>query len=428
VLIIPVSLTAAILRYRLWDVELLINRTLVHGSLVLVLLALYLTVVFAVSTLVRDLGWLPISVLTVGLIALIFQPLHQRLQRLVNHLMYGDRDDPYVALARLGQQVQSTLAPEAVLPRMVKTVAAALRLPYVAIELEARDSPGLEGAALGSPSGKPSSWPLEYQQERLGKLLACPRRGDSFGAADMRLLADLASQAGVAVHAVRLSGALQQARERLVIAREEERRRLRRDLHDELGATLGALTMKVGVARSIHALDPVGASEIMREIEEELKAAVVEIRRLVYALRPPLLDERGLVAAIRDNAEQHSIAGLTIQVTVDFEGTLSSCPAAVELAAFRIAQEAVTNVVRHSKARHCQVHLALDGFAASPRTLELEVTDDGVGLGSDHRLGVGLASMRERAAELGGTCVVENRPAGGASVVASLPLRPRGIG
>lgn len=421
VLVIPVSLMAAILRYRLWNIELLINRTLVHGALLLVLLGVYLGVVTAVTALVKGLSWLPVSVLTVGLIALIFQPLHQRFQRIVNHLMYGERDDPYVVLARLGQQVHSTVAPQAVLTGIVTTVAAALRLPYVAIELEDPDSPPLMAAASGSPAGSPSSWSLEYQHERIGRLLACPRRGDSFGAADVRLLADLASQAGVAVHAGRLTGALQQARERLVIAREEERRRLRRDLHDELGATLGALTIKAGAARSFVDTDPSAARKVIREIEQELTLAVSDIRRLVYGLRPPVLDERGLVAAIQDCAEQQP-AGLAVQLAVEPEGSLPRLQAAVELAAFRIAQEALTNAGRHSHARRCCIRLTLEGAVTGGRVLEVVIADDGVGLAGQRRQGVGLASMRERAAELGGTCTVENGPAGGVRVTASLPV------
>jgi signal transduction histidine kinase len=427
ILVIPVSLTAAILRYRLWNIELLINRTLVHGSLLLVILGLYLAVVFAVTALIGGRGWLPVSVLTVGLIALIFQPLHQRLQHVVNDLMYGKRDDPYVVLARLGQQIQSTLAPQAVLPGIVNSVATALRLPYVAIELEALDSPPLVAAASGSPGGKPSSWPLEYQQERIGRLVACPRRGDSFGATDMRLLADLASQVGVAVHAVRLTGALQQARERLVIAREEERRRMRRDLHDELGATLGALTIKAGAARTFLETDPSAAERVIGEIEQELKLAVSEIRRLVHGLRPPVLDERGLVAAIQDFAEQQP-AGLAVQLSVEPEASLPRLQAAVELAAFRIAQEALTNAGRHSHARHCTIRLTLEGAVNGGLVLVLEVTDDGVGLARHRGQGIGLASMRERAAELGGTCTVENGAAGGVRITASIPVSEGGGG
>jgi signal transduction histidine kinase len=418
IMLIPASLSAAILRYRLWQIEPLVNRTLVHGTAALLLLGVYLVVVLGVTTLIRDSGWLPVSVVTVGLIALIFQPLHQRLQVMVNRLMYGERDDPYQVLARLGQRVRTGLEPEAVLVGIVETVAAALRLPYVAIELD-----GSGGVARGTSAGTPVSWPLEYGHQRIGSLLACPRRGESFGTADTRLLTDLASQAGVAVHAARLTRALQQARERLVVAREEERKRLRRDLHDQLGATLGALTVKAGSANSLMTTDPEAAQEIIHQIEQELKACVSEIRRLVYGLRPPVLDERGLVAAIEDCAEQHS-PRLHVTVTVAPDGPLPPLPAAVELAAFRIAQEALTNAARHSCANTCRVGLAARTRPDGSRRLELEITDDGRGLAPTPGRGIGIASMRERAAELGGTCTIETAGARGVRVAAMLPLSP----
>jgi signal transduction histidine kinase len=301
---------------------------------------------------------------------------------------------------------------------IVETVAAALRLPYVAIELE-----GSGGVARGTLAGTPVSWPLEYGQQRIGRLLACPRRGESFGTADTRLLTDLASQAGVAVHAAGLTRALQQARERLVVTREEERKRLRRDLHDQLGATLGALTVKAGSANSLMATDPQAAHEIIHQIEQELKACVSEIRRLVYGLRPPVLDERGLIAAIEDCAEQHSPRP-HVTVTVAPDGSLPPLPAAVELAAFRIAQEALTNAARHSCANSCRIRLAVKTGPAGSRRLELEITDDGRGLVSEPGRGIGLASMRERAAELGGACTIETASARGVRVAAMLPLSP----
>jgi signal transduction histidine kinase len=167
--------------------------------------------------------------------------------------------------------------------------------------------------------------------------------------------------------------------------------------------------------------EPEAAREIVREIEQELKAAVSEIRRLVYGLRPPVLDERGLVAAIQDCAEQQS-PRLDVAVTVDPEGRLPPLPAAVELAAFRIAQEALTNAARHSGAKRCRVRLAVETGPAGSQRLELEVTDDGRGLVSEQGRGVGLASMRERASELGGVCTIENGGAGGVRVTAALPL------
>jgi signal transduction histidine kinase len=235
---------------------------------------------------------------------------------------------------------------------------------------------------------------------------------------------------GIAAHAVQLTTDLQRSRERLVTAREEERRRLSRDLHDGLGPTLGALTLKVGSARALFPHDPVAADRLMGELENDIETAVVDIRRLVYALRPPALDELGLVGALRECAAQYtrpaSMRGAPPQekrlaVRVEAPESLSELPAAVEVAAYRIAQEALTNVARHAQARTCVVRLWLaDG-------LHLDVCDDGLGLPTERRAGVGLASMQERATELGGTCLIATRPAGGTRVFARLPV-PKATG
>ena len=222
----------------------------------------------------------------------------------------------------------------------------------------------------------------------------------------------------MAAHAVRLTADLQRSRERLVTTREEERRRLRRDLHDGLGPRLAAQTLKIGSARFLYPRDPAAADALLSELEADMESAISDIRRLVYDLRPPALDELGLVAAIHEAATQYTTNGL--RVNIDAPESLPPLPAAVEVAAYRITQEALTNVVRHAEARNCKVRLSLGGG------LELEIIDDGVGLPEDRRTGVGLTSMRERTAELGGTCVVEPFAAGGTRVLARLPLPRNG--
>jgi signal transduction histidine kinase len=221
----------------------------------------------------------------------------------------------------------------------------------------------------------------------------------------------------LADEALQLSADLQRSRERLVTAREEERRRLRRDLHDGLGPRLAAQTLKVGSARSLYPQDPAAADALLAGLETDIEAALTDIRRLVYDLRPPALDELGLVGAVRETAAQYGENGLSISLRTPER--LPILPAAVEVAAYRIVQEALTNVVRHAHAGSCLIRLSLNDV------LELEITDDGVGLPADRRAGVGLSSMRERAAELGGTCLIEPAPSGGVRVLARLPLPKR---
>ncbi|HET7272860.1 MAG TPA: sensor histidine kinase [Rubrobacter sp.] len=413
-LLIPLSIGVAILRYRLWDIDVIINRTLVYGALTASVVGLYVLVVGGLSALLQvETGFL-VSLLATGLVAVLFAPLRDRLQRGVNRLIYGERDDPYGVISRLGQRLESTLAPDAVLPTIVETLQEALRVPYVAISLKGDRTPA---ASAGEPAGEPLRLPLVYRNEKVGELLLGPRGpGEAFGPADRRLLEDLARQAGVAAHAVRLTADLQRSRQRLVAAREEERRRLRRDLHDGLGAQLAGLNVQTGVLRRLIPEDPAAADEAAVELRTELQSAIADIRRLVYDLRPPALDDLGLVSALRQLADRYGAEDEQLRVSIEAPEDLPHLPAAVEVAAYRISQEALTNVVRHARAQSCVVRLTVAD------EMMLEITDDGVGLPEEHAAGVGLFSMRERAAELGGTCTVGRAPEGGTRVLVRLPL------
>jgi signal transduction histidine kinase len=206
-----------------------------------------------------------------------------------------------------------------------------------------------------------------------------------------------------------------------VATREEERRRIRRDLHDGLGPALSSAMLKLGVARRLLPFDS-PADDLIVEVRNDLRATVADVRRLVYDLRPPALDQLGLVLAIRNYAERCAPdADAGMRVTVEAPEHLPPLPAAVEVAAYNIAREALTNAARHARARTCHVRLALER-APERSELRLEIADDGVGLPAGHRVGVGLSSMRERAEELGGTCIIQSPPEGGTRVLAHLPI------
>jgi signal transduction histidine kinase len=200
-----------------------------------------------------------------------------------------------------------------------------------------------------------------------------------------------------------------------VTAREEERRRLRRDLHDGLGPALAAIGMRAGAAEALVRADPDRASALLVELQSEVSAAVADVRRLVDALRPPAIDELGLVGALRLAADRLESPG-SPRLDVASDGQLPDLPAAVEVAAYRIGTEAMTNAVRHAEASTCSVTLV------GGEDLMVVVEDDGRGLPRELRSGLGLVSMHERAAELGGECRVEPRAGGGTRVVARLPL------
>jgi signal transduction histidine kinase len=232
----------------------------------------------------------------------------------------------------------------------------------------------------------------------------------------MKLINIIAQQAGVAAYTVRLNNDLQKSRERLVTAQEEERRRLRRDLHDGVGPTLASLSQRLDTAADLVESNPEKSVQLLKELKGQVKGTLAEIRRLVYALRPPVLDEFGLVSAIREHVAQYSGPG-GLTVTFDVTEPMPPLPAAVEVAAYRIALESFTNIINHAEATACHIKVRTED-----NYLVLEVVDDGTGIPDNRRVGVGLTSMRERATELGGEYFVENIPSGGTRVGARLPL------
>lgn len=412
---LPIAAGIAILKHRLYDIDFVINRTLVYGALTAGVIGSYIGVVMAFDAFLQRTG-VGVSLIATALVAVFFQPARNRLQSGVDRLMYGERRDPYKVLSRLGKRLESLPAIEQILPSLTETVAEALRLPYVAIELQ-QDGDLARVAAFGDASGDTVELPLLYQGSVLGSLVVGRRApGEEFSAADLRLLEDLARQAGAAAHAVRLTAELQIARQRLVTALEEERRRLRRDLHDGLGPTLAGIGLEIEAARNVLSKDVGVADRVLGGLSSKIDDAITDIRRLVYQLRPPALDELGLASALEEQARKYASAEEGPMISLDAVGDLGSLPAAVEVAAYRIALEALTNSARHSRATRCSARLEL-----KDDLLELEIVDDGKGLGPDHRPGVGFNSMRERAAELGGTCTIESASSGGVRVRARLP-------
>jgi signal transduction histidine kinase len=415
-MLLPLSFTIAIMRYRLWDIDLLISRTLVYGALTAVIIGLYILLVGGFSQLFQSSGNLFISLLATGLIAVLVQPLRERLQRVVNRLVYGERDNPISILTKLGERLEATVAPDFILPTIVESISQALQLPYVAVMLKE----GAEFVMAAECGGKPASnltselFPLNYQTEPVGQILVSRRAGeDSFTADEKILLQNIARQVGVAAYAIQVTRDLQRSRERLVTAREEERRRLRRDLHDGLGPTLASLTLKLEAARNQLKDHPNETDSLLVELKSQTQSTIEDIRRLVYNLRPPALDELGLFSAIQEYATNHLRAGLSVQI--ERNGEFPELPAAVEVAAYRIVCEALTNVSKHSQASECNVQLTFNG------ALQIDVQDNGAGLPESAHAGVGMFSMRERAAEVGGRFAIQPNPSGGVHVTAHLP-------
>ncbi|RIK32241.1 MAG: hypothetical protein DCC56_00085 [Anaerolineae bacterium] len=416
---LPLSIAFAILRYRLWNIELIVNRALVYGSLSVLTMLGYLGTIFILHIFFTGLSNPVISFLATGVIAILFEPLRQRLQRAVNRWMYGERDDPYVVLSRLTQTLERTPSVNEALPSITATISHSLKIPYVAIWLDQDGSEKL-AAFSGAETEDLISFPLGYHGERIGRLGVARRApNEEFSEADLRLIESIAQQAGAAAQAVRLQTELIRSRAQIVNEREDERLRIRRDLHDELGPMLAAQGLKLSAARQMIRTKPEKAEGLVEEVIQQSQQTVTDIRRLVHGLRPPVLDQLGLTGAVRDLARNHS-GSPVLEIISPSEG-LPRLPAAVEVNAYRILLEAWSNTVRHAHANRCIVK-----FLVEQNTLVVSIQDDGAGIPKNYRAGIGLRSMRARAEEIGGQLSVDSVRPHGTCITARLPLVTHG--
>jgi signal transduction histidine kinase len=403
--LLPISLTIAVLRYRLYDIDILINRTLVYGALTITTMSIYVFIVGYLGNLFQTSNQTFFAFISTGLVALLFQPLRGRLQAGVNRLMFGERDDPVAVLGSLSRRLEAAVDPEAILPGIVDTVGQALKIPYVAIEANNGGTSNLV-AEHGDFHENIESLPLIHQSKTIGQLLFARRSpNEHFSKSEYKLLHNIAYQTGAAVHAVKLTADLRRSRQQLVTTREEERRRLRRDLHDGLGPTLAGATLRIDIARNLLLSKPSQADTVLVETKGQIQDTIGDIRHIVYELRPPALDEMGLVNAVRAFVDQQKIDGLKITVE-DFNG-LSTLPAAVEVAAYRIAVEGISNVIHHARASNAVIR-----FLSDHDNFSVEVMDDGIGLPEPIPIGVGIPSMRGLAEELGGQFILISQSPG----------------
>ncbi|MFI6326444.1 sensor histidine kinase [Nonomuraea sp. NPDC050556] len=397
--LIPVAIAFSVLRYRLFDFDELIGRALVAGGLLAAVGAAYLAVTGAASVFVAGYDH------AAGLLAAVatgafFHPLHVRLRRLVDRAMYGTHGDPRRLTARLADEVRDG-DPVTALAAVTEVTRDGLGATGVAVEVL-----GGRRAVSGELGDAPRAVPLVWHGEPVGTLLVGPQGARRFSRDyTERLVAAAAPYLSDVAHAVRMSADLQRSRERILTAREEERRRLRRDLHDGLGQALAGMSMSLARAGD----SPGAADRLLGDLREGMNEVAQEVRELVYGLSPPTLEQLGLAGAVR------ALAGPG--VVVETRGDLEGLPAVVETAAYRIAQEALTNAAKHARASW--VRVSLRRTAAG---LAVRVEDDGVGVPSGAESSVGFASMRERAAELGGSCAILPRAGGGTRVKATLPL------
>ncbi|MGY2075339.1 sensor histidine kinase [Blastococcus sp. SYSU DS0828] len=412
------AVTLGILRPRAVDIDRLLGGTVVYGVLGIGVVLLDLAVLAGAGALLGDrFGERDATLLTLLLVAAVYVPLRAPLWRLVRRWVLGERDDPYRVVSQLAARLERSDGVEAQLVAIAAAVAEAFRSPYVGVEVEHAGGERLV-AEHGRRPAAVQSLPIAYRGEEVGRLLL-PRDGvrAHLVTRDEGLLADVVRQAAAAARASSLAAQLQRSREELVAAREEERRRLRRDLHDGLGPSLGAVVLRIDTARN---LTSAGRAEdgdrLLRAVRDDVAGALADVRRLVHDLRPPALDDLGLAGAVRQQADRLLAPRVAVSVTAG--PGADELPAAVEVAAYRIASEALANVAKHSRAGSATVSLHRDDDGA----LVLRVADDGAGIDPAAPAGVGLVSLRERAAELGGRCTVECPDEGGTVVRAILPV------
>jgi len=410
ILLIPLAIAIAVLRYQLLDIRLVVSRSVLYVLLTGGVVATYLVLVTLLDQTLRRQVSLNSSVLATLVIALAFNPVRVWLQRLINRAFYGARQDPVRAMTEVGARLGS--AAGSGLDGVLGALCQVMRLPAASIVVD-----GNEIAAYGElPVARHA---VQLPSDAPGELVVGLRSGESrLDPADERVLILLAAPVAVAVQARRLADELRTSRERIITGREEERRRIRRDLHDGLGPVLTAVVLNADAARRLLETDLDRSSTLLVNLRDQTIGAIEEIRRLVYELRPPALDGLGLVGALREYAAVVSRRGdgAALDVTFDAPPVLGELPAAVEVATYRIATEALTNVIRHSTATTAAVRLSVEAGG-----LHLQVRDNGVNDGAEWHPGVGLTSISERAAELGGRCEIEYG-LGGCSISVVLPL------
>ncbi|MBA2894110.1 sensor histidine kinase [Nonomuraea soli] len=387
----PISIVASVVRHGFYGIRVALNRTLVYVALAALLAGAYTIMIWAGDRLAGGYG--PVAGLAATLaVGAVSHPLRVRLEGMVDRA-FGVERDPYRAADRLSRTSQQAESPAEALASAIRLLRWSTNARGVAVEAgEERYSDGRLGA-------RPRSLPLSWQGESAGTLLVSGGVGTG-----REQLTVMAKHLAELAHAVRLAEDLRRSRERIRATRDQERRRLARELHDGLGPALTGVVMMLDAAR--RAPDPA----LLERTQDELRATVVSVRSLVAGLRPPVLDDLGLECALREAAD---VPGVEVDLVV----SAGELPPEVELAAYRIVLEALTNVRRHAGATRAVVRLS-----GEDGVLRVRVDDDGAGLPSSAVPGVGLTSMLERATEVGGSCAVEPRPGGGTSVEARLPL------
>lgn len=435
--LVPVAAAIAVLKYRLYDIDVVISRTLVYGALAAFITAVYVGIVVGVGTLVGSGGQpnLVLSIVATAIVAVAFQPVREQLQRVANRLVYGKRATPYEVLSQFSERVAETYGAEEALPKMARVLAEGTGAERALVWLRAGTllRPAAAWPESGGAAQEPvrvlgdnmpdlpgdEAVPVQHQGELLGGLTVTKRSGESLTPIERKLLDDLAHQAGLVLKNVGLTAELlarledlRASRQRLVAAQDEERRRLERNLHDGAQQNLVAIKVKLGLAEMLAAKDPARAKELLAQLKGDTDEALETLRSLARGIYPPLLAEKGLAAALESQARK-----ATLPVDVEADG-VGRFPQDTEAAVYFCVLEALQNVQKYADASRAVVRLS-----TVREELHFEVNDDGKGFEpATQKMGSGSQNMRDRIDALGGSMEVKSATGAGTSVVGYLPI------
>jgi signal transduction histidine kinase len=428
----PVTIAISILKYRLYDIDVVINKTVVYGALAMFITAVYVGIVVGIGTLIGqgDRPNLGLSILATAVVAIAFQPVRERVQRFANRLVYGKRATPYEVLSHFAERMASTYAADELLPQMARTLAegtgAARAEVWLTVGRELRpaawwpdDLPvrarptALDGdGMLGSPDSD-LFIPVRDRGEVLGGLAIAKGRGEPVTEGDEKLLSDLASQAGLVLRNVKLIEELRASRQRIVSAQDEERRRIERNIHDGAQQQLVALNVKLGLARTLVSKDLEKTEELITQLQSETQDTLGNLRDLARGVYPPLLRDKGLLAALEAQARK---APIPVEVQADGVGRFEQD---TEAAVYFCVLEALQNIAKYADATKASVRLS-----ASDGRLVFEVEDNGQGFEPEEtKPGSGLTNMADRLEALGGSIEVRSGPGKGTTITGVLPVQ-----
>ncbi|MEU3454254.1 sensor histidine kinase [Micromonospora sp. NPDC006766] len=407
----PAAVLAVVLRQRLWGIEIAVRRTLVWFLLTFLLVAVYVVGVSLLDGLLPSTPAVP-GVLVTALVAVGMQPARARVQRGVDRLTHGEAVEPLGVVRGVGHRISASADPVDVLTGVAQSLTDLLRLGACTIEVDGPEPYAAHGASAG-PVGAPLVLPLQRGGTEIGRLVAWARAGERLDGRTRTALVDLAPVVASAASLAATSRALASSRARLAEAREEERRKLRRDLHDGLGPALAGVALGLQAARNLLTVDPEAAGRLLDRLRDETDQRVEEVRDLARGLLPPVLGERGLAPALHELAQRYEGSGLAVRVAA----APLPLPEPVATAIYGIVSEAVRNVHRHAGAASCRVRVDRDDSG-----LTVRIEDDGRGVPPGTPAGIGMRSMRERAEGIGGACIVAPGEGGGTVVTVRLPL------